>query len=164
MAPFPTAILVADDGSPESDRALDTATQLAAATGSPLSLVHVKSLSPSVVGTTVTTTHMERLQAEGQRLVDRRVQEVSSRGMILEHAWVRLGRRIEPTVITAAKELESGLLVVGARGGSVSRRHVLGDLSVALVRDAPCSVLVVHAQRLRSPPRSAGAQHEGNQP
>ncbi|RNL84195.1 universal stress protein [Halostreptopolyspora alba] len=163
MASFPTSILVADDGSPESDRALDTAVELALATGASLSLVHSKSLSPSVVGTTVTTAHTERLHAEGEELVDRRVREVSAKGLRLDHAWVRLGRRIEATVTAAAEELGSGLLVVGARGRSPSQRYALGDLSVSLVREAPCSVLTVHSEQARAQPGTTGARRQGDQ-
>lgn len=162
MAAFPTRILVADDGSPASDRALETAVELALATDSPLSLVHPKSLSPSVVGTTVTTTHMERLRTEGQMLVDRRLREVSDQGLELDHAWVRLGRRIEATVTAAAKELDSGLLIVGSRGRSVSHRYALGDLSLSLVRMAHCSVLVVHAERTQPPSGSTSSRRDGD--
>ncbi|MFD0774418.1 universal stress protein [Streptomonospora algeriensis] len=163
MASFPTAILVADDGSPESDRALEAAAALALATGSSLSLVHSKSVQPSVVGTTVSTPHMERLRSEGQSLVDRRFREAAAKGLALEQAWVRMGRRIEATVIAAAEELGAGLLVVGARGRSPSRRYALGDLSASLARDAPCSVLIIHAQPSRSQPGTTGAHEHGDQ-
>ncbi|MBB4930530.1 nucleotide-binding universal stress UspA family protein [Lipingzhangella halophila] len=162
MASFPTSMLVADDGAPESDWALKTAVELALTTESSLSLVHSKSLAPSVVGTTVTATHIERLRTEGQALVDRRVQEVSAKGLRLDHAWVRLGRRVEAAVIAAAEELGSGLLVVGARGRSPGQRAALGDLSVSLVREAPCSVLTVHAERARTQPGTTGARRQGD--
>ncbi|WP_084723053.1 universal stress protein [Streptomonospora alba] len=163
MASFPTAILVADDGSPESDRAMEAAVELARATESSLSLVHSKSLQPSVVGTTVSTPHIERLRTEGQSLVDRRVREASAKGLDLDQAWVRMGRRVEATVIEAAAELGAGLLVVGARGRSPSQRYALGDLSVSLARDAPCSVLIIHSEQARPQVRTTSAPGHGDQ-
>ncbi|MFD6953292.1 MULTISPECIES: universal stress protein [unclassified Nocardiopsis] len=141
---------MADDGSPESDRAVDTAAQLVRATGSSLSLVHVKALSPTVVGVPAAPAHVERLREQGRVLVGRRVAELSAGGIEPEHAEVRLGRRIEAAVTDTAMEWGAGLLVVGARGGNPGQRYILGDVSVHLVREARCSVLVVHTEDYRS--------------
>ena len=161
MLSLPTSILVADDGSAEADMALSTAAELARATASTLSLVHVKSLEPIVAGTTVTQTQVERLREEGEVLVERRASEISGQGIELDQALVRLGRRVEATVIRTAAELGTGLLVVGARGGTPGYRRVLGDLSLRLARDAHCSVLVVRAQEGQQAQRSSrGDQRE----
>lgn len=154
MPPFPTAILVADDGSAESDLALETALELARATESSLSLIHVRSLYPAVVGTTVTPEQARRLRERGEHFVQRRVAEAAAWGVPLEHAEVRLSRRIESAVTDTARRLGAGLLVVGARGGGAGRRHLLGDISHRLVREAHCSVLVVHAAQAQSGPRT----------
>ncbi|RKS09338.1 nucleotide-binding universal stress UspA family protein [Nocardiopsis sp. Huas11] len=154
MVSFPTTVLVADDGSPESDRAVDAAAQLVRATNSSLSLVHVRSLSPTVIGFPPTPAYTERLREEGLALVERRTADLSAAGVELEHAEVRLGKRIETTVTGTAAELGVGLLVVGARGGTPGQRYLLGDLSVHLVREARCSVLVVHTEDYRSAHRS----------
>ncbi|GAB3689918.1 universal stress protein [Nocardiopsis oceani] len=156
MLSLPTSILVADDGSAEADMALGTAVELARATASSLSLVHVKSLEPIVAGTTVTPAQVDRLREQGEALVERRTSEVSDRGLELDRAEVRLARRIEATVIRTAADLGTGLLVVGARGGTPGYRRVLGDLSLRLARDAHCSVLVVRAQGGQPAPRSGG--------
>lgn len=146
MLSFPTSVLVVDDGSPESDWALSTAAGLAHATQSELDLVHVKSLEPSVAGTTVTPAQIDRLREQGEALVERRAAEVAERGLELHHAEVRLGRNIETTVLRAAADLGSGLLVVGARGRGLGQRKALGDLSIRIVTNAPCSVLVVREE------------------
>ena len=154
MPSFPTAILVADDGSAESDSALEAALELARATASSLSLVHVRSLYPAVVGTTVTPEQARRLREQGEYVVQRRVVEASEWGIPLEHVEVRLSRRIESAITDTARRLGIGLLVVGARGGGATQRHVLGDISRRLVREAHCSVLVVHAAQAQSGPRT----------
>ncbi|GAB3715325.1 universal stress protein [Nocardiopsis nanhaiensis] len=154
MLSLPTSILVADDGSTEADMALGTAVAGARATASTLSLVHVKSLEPIVAGTTVTPAQVDRLREQGEALVERRGSETSTQGVELDHAVVRLARRIEATVIRTAAELGTGLLVVGARGGTPGSRRALGDLSLRLARDAHCSVLVVRAQATEGAQRS----------
>ena len=151
MASFPTTFLVADDGSSESDMAFDTALALAHATGASLALVHVKSVAPSVVGTMLTPTHEQRLREQGQALIEQRVAQASARGLELGSTSVRLERRIEAAVRDVAVELGAGMLIVGARGASAGQRYILGDLSMRLVRDAPCSVLVVHAEPAETP-------------
>lgn len=143
MVSSPATVLVVDDGSSESDSALDTAVQLARATGSLLALLHVKSLAPHVVGTTVTPTLFAQLREQGEELVGRRVAEVTAQGVELDFAEVRFGRRIETTVARTARELDTKILVVGAHDGGITRRHATGDLSLSLAREAPCSVLIV---------------------
>lgn len=143
MVSSPATVLVVDDGSPESDAALDTALALTRATGSLLALLHVKSLASHVVGTTVTPTLFAQLREQGEEFVGRRVAEISAKGMELDFAEVRFGRRIETTVTHTVRELDAEILVVGARDGGIARRQVTGDLSLHLAREAPCSVLVV---------------------
>lgn len=154
MSSFPTAILVADDGSAESDLALETALELARLTESSLSLIHVRSLYPAVVSTTVTPEQARRLREQGEHFVQRRVAEASEWGVPLEYAEVRLSRRIESAITDTARRLGIGLLVVGARGGGAAQRHMLGDISRRLVRESHCSVLVVHAAQAQSGPRT----------
>lgn len=143
MVSSSVTVLVVDDGSSESDAALDTAVALTRVTGSLLALLHVKSLASHVVGTTVTPTLFAQLRDQGEELVGRRVAEIAAKGVAPDFAEVRFGRRIETTVTRTARELDAKVLVVGARDGGIARRHAMGDLSLQLVREAPCSVLVV---------------------
>ena len=160
MPEFPTRILIADDGSPEAGRAVDAAVNLARATGAALSLVHVKSVAPTVAGTTVTPARVDQLREQGEELVGRRSARVGEYGVRFEHAEVRMGRNIEATVLGAAADLRADLLVVGARGRGTVRRRVLGDLSTRLVGDAPCSVLVVRGEPSPEPARGLGAHRD----
>ncbi|QRN79823.1 MAG: universal stress protein [Nocardiopsis sp. BM-2018] len=157
MPDFPARILIADDGSPEAGRAIDAAVNLVRVTGAALSLVHVKSLEPAVAGTTVTPVRVDQLREQGEELVGRRTARIGEFGIRLEHVEVRLGRSIEATVLRAAADLGTDLLVVGARGRGTVRRRALGDLSTRLVGDAPCSVLVVRGQPSPEPARGLRA-------
>ncbi|GHD25729.1 universal stress protein [Nocardiopsis kunsanensis] len=147
MVSFPTLVLVADDGSPESDRAVATAARLTEATGSRLALVHVKVRSPSVTGVTAVPAQEERLNSQGEAFLRRRREELAERGIPSVHTELRLTRRPERSVLRVSEELRAGLIVVGVRGARSADRLVLGDLSLPLARDAHCSVLVVRDGR-----------------
>jgi nucleotide-binding universal stress UspA family protein len=51
------------------------------------------------------------------------------------------------TIIEQAASLPADLLVVGHTGAKGLRRLLLGSVATAVVRDAPCSVLVARARR-----------------
>ena len=143
MVSFPTLVLVADDGSPESDRAVEAAARVTESTGSRLALVHVKAHSPSVTGVTAVPAQEENLRAQGEAFLRWRHDQLADRGVTPVRTELRLSRRPERSVVRVAEELDAGLIVVGVRGGRPGQRMVLGDLSLPLARDAHCSVLVV---------------------
>ena len=154
MVSFPTLVLVADDGSPESDRAVGTAARLSEATGSRLALVHVKVRSPSVTGVTMVPAQEERLRTEGEEFLRRRADELAEQGITTAHTELRITRRPERSVLRVAEELRAGLIVVGVRGAHSADRLALGDLSLPLARDAHCSVLVVRDGRHQTAERT----------
>jgi nucleotide-binding universal stress UspA family protein len=60
------------------------------------------------------------------------------------HVEVRQGR---PTteILNCARSIEAGLIAVGHRGGGGMRELVLGSVSTAIARYAPCSVLITRS-------------------
>ena len=50
-----------------------------------------------------------------------------------------------PAILRAATELPAQLLVVGTHGRTALSRIALGSVAEAIVRAAPCSVLVVRS-------------------
>lgn len=143
MVSFPTLVLVADDGSPEADRAVETAARLSESTGSRLALVHVKVRSPSVTGVTAVPAQDEQLYTQGEEFLRSRRDELAERGITTAHTELRITRRPQRSVLRVSEELRAGLIVVGVRGARSTDRLALGDLSLSLARDAHCSVLVV---------------------
>src|SRR6516164_62433 len=137
-------IMVATDGSPGANRAVDTAAKLAKVTRSDLVIL---TIDGSFSGT-----ELKRLTSiDG----DLRKRLESNTHQILEHAQKRVRRH----GITAA-ELQSGsgdpaqaiigairgksdILVVGRRGRSHLSGVLLGSVSQKLTTLAPCSVMVV---------------------
>jgi nucleotide-binding universal stress UspA family protein len=148
MVPWPETMLVADDASPDADAAVDTALRLAAATGARLSVLHVKSLSPYVTGDAPSPAYREQARAEGEAFMAQRLEQIRRQGGAVDRHWVRLARSIEREIVRLVEAEGFDLLVVPKRGQSYPQRRALGDMSLHLVRDAPCSVLVVRASQL----------------
>lgn len=151
MVDWPETILVADDASPEAAVAVDTAVGLAQATGARLSLLHVKSLSSYITGDAPSPATRERLQEEGDTFMAHRLRRVEERGLTIDRHWVRLARSVESEVVRLVEQEGFDLLIVPRRGQTLPQRRALGDLSLQLVRDAPCSVMVVRSSHV--PPR-----------
>ncbi len=85
----------------------------------------------------------------------RRTAEVTRK--LLEPRWPDAGVRISEgdprdEIVRVAEEWGADLVVVGARGVGAVKGFVLGSVSLALARHAPCPVLVV-----KGPPRELGS-------
>jgi nucleotide-binding universal stress UspA family protein len=120
MAARARRIIVAYDGSETSERALDAAADLVGY-GSSLAVVHVR-----------------RAGAPEGATIDR-ARELLVRRQLPARYLEPCGH---PTreIVAAARAVDADLIVVGRR--NVLRR-VLGSVSAAVVRSAPCDVLVV---------------------
>ncbi len=140
-------ILVATDFSPASERALDRALELAAPGGT-VDVVHFHHL-PLVVGTDALTygrgpieaSLTDELQARGDRMLAARRK---AGGPTLQF-HVRHGFAV-PGAVHWLEERPSGLAAVGSHGRRGFRGPVLGSVAEAVVRRAPCSVLIAHDQ------------------
>lgn len=123
MSAQPRSILVGVDGSEAGTRALDAALQL---TG---------------YGSTLTVVHVAREgETSGSALRDAR-DRVRRRHVIATY----LERIGDPAreLLDAARELETELVVVGRRALVENGEPAPGSVSAAVVRRAPCDVLVV---------------------
>jgi nucleotide-binding universal stress UspA family protein len=132
-------ILLAYDGSQASRRALDRAAKLVRAPTS-LTIVATSPLLFSDLRTgEVSDPHADRRR--DQLLADARAR-LAARGI----SAATLGRRGDAgrAITEAAAELNADLIVVGTRGRNRMLRLLLGSVSDAVVRRAPCDVLVVH--------------------
>ena len=140
MSIFPTTILLATDGSRESQLAATTAADLAKSTGSELHVVHVGEYLPTVLAQTeVEPANLER---EAQQLLDEQVRWIEEAGGTVKEAHLRLGRADEE-IVDLAHSLDAGLIVMGSRGRGRIRRALVGSVSDSVVRHAPCPVTIV---------------------
>lgn len=140
MSIFPTRILLATDGSGESELAATTAADLANATNSELHVVHVGEFLPTLLA----QTEMEpaQLEREARELLDEQVRRIEGAGGTVKEAHLRLGRADEE-IADLALSLDVGLIVMGSRGRGRIRRALMGSVSDSVVRHAHCPVTIV---------------------
>lgn len=137
-------IVVGLDGSPQARAALRTATLLCRRHRSHLVAIHVA--KPDMSLSTFELSPERSRQAEfaarvrGEKLLEE-AQEVAS-GRVGISTELHFG---DPARILTerARELRADLVVVGHRGLSTIERVLIGSVSLAVVKSAPCSVLVV---------------------
>ena len=146
----PARILVPLDRSPTSEEALRRAASLRARSEGRVTTLHV--VPPGVVSRAMTAVAI----ASGTLLpdpVDHRVEPTGNEEWrALAHAAglpdAQLSSEVafgEPVaeILATARRIGAGLVVMGRRGTGTVRRAVLGSVVDAVLRDAPCPVLVV---------------------
>ena len=91
------------------------------------------------------------------KLLRKRVERVSkARGQAVERERTRMHAMIGkpvPTLLDTCMRLDADLLIVGTRARRGLDRLVLGSVAEALVRQAPCPVLVVRPGARRATPK-----------
>jgi nucleotide-binding universal stress UspA family protein len=138
-------IIVATDGSPSANRALDAAAKLAKNDGSDLLIV--------TVGGAISGPELMRLagiqgdlsavlETAARAILDRARKRALRSGLSAVQVQARWGDPAE-VLIGLAKRENADLLVVGRRGRSRLSGILLGSVSQKLTSLAPCKVLVV---------------------
>ena len=150
-------ILVAVDGSPESDAAVRWAAQEAELRHLPITLAHV-------VVPVVTSWPVRPLQAEFNEWQEDNARQVIDQGQKTlrsslgdsELSNVRtevLHDYAVPALVTASTQAQ--MIVVGSCGMGPVGRAVLGSVSGGVVHHAHCPVAIVHADEAQSPDHTA---------
>jgi nucleotide-binding universal stress UspA family protein len=159
MSIFPTRILLATDGSEEAELAATKAVDLADATHSELHVVHV-GVVPRFLESYPGTLGYERrlydqIEEESRQLLRELSWRVKVVGGTVAGTHLRMGA-VNLEIVALAKELGADLIVMGCRGHRGIRRAIEGSISDAVIRHAPCPVLVVPSQeRAEAPERPA---------
>ncbi len=148
MSIFPTRILLATDGSEEAELAALRAVELAQRTDSELHVVHVGLVPSFLMSDPATRTYDRRLyeeiEEESRELLRKLSWRVKVAGGTVAGAHLRMGE-VDLEIVGLVKELEAGLIVMGCRGHRGIRRAIEGSISDAVIRYAPCPVLVVRS-------------------
>ena len=152
-------ILVATDGSPESVRAAEFAAFLTRGSRAKITVVHVIPNPTIPLGTT--TIDDTSLEPPDDVVVQKSLWEGAQ--AILDRAmrpFQELGARVEGLVeasddpadalIHLARREGFDLIVVASRGLGGIEKALLGSVGEAVVRDAPCPVLVVREGKVAS--------------
>jgi len=139
------AILIATDLSDTSERALDTALQLARAHGSALHLVHVirdPATEPWAVDAFGVDFDalLEHVHSRAQREVTARVERLTLPGG--KRARVLVGAPAAE-ILRYAKAIGADLIVVGSHGRRSIQQVFLGSVADRVLHEASCPVLVV---------------------
>ncbi len=135
-------ILVAYDGSPGARRALKAAVELADQSDAQLHCISVEEKLPYYAAT---LGEVEEAKAERDAYFEKLIREARQTAWDLGlelHSKVVPGHEVE-TIVTAAREGEFDLLVVGFVGHSNVFGRIMGSTTQNLSRLSPCSVLIV---------------------
>jgi nucleotide-binding universal stress UspA family protein len=150
MSTFPTRILLATDGSEESELAALRAVDLADATHSELHVVHVGVVSiflKSCPGTLGYERRLyEQIEEMSRELLRKQSWRVKVAGGTVAGTHLRMGE-VDLEIVALAEELGADLIVMGSRGLGGVRRALMGSVSDSVVRHAHCPVLVVRPEK-----------------
>ena len=136
-------VLIASDGSPDSTAALEWIPGLLP----PPALVKVLTvvtLPPSSIDIPTVRAYYETLLAEGEVMVRGAREALGARGWSAEGEVVRGDPR--DRIVEMARDWKADLVVVGGRGLTGFMGALLGSVSTAVLRRAPCPVLVVQGR------------------
>jgi nucleotide-binding universal stress UspA family protein len=148
MGLFPTRILLATDGSEEAELAALRAVDLAERTDSELHVVHVGVVPIFLESYPGTLGYDGKLyyeiEEDSRELLRKESWRVKVAGGTVAGTHLRMGE-VDVEVVALAKELGADLIVMGCRGHRGIRRAIEGSISDAVIRHAPCPVLVVRS-------------------
>jgi nucleotide-binding universal stress UspA family protein len=148
MGLFPTRILLATDGSEEAELAALRAVDLAERTDSELHVVHVGVVPIFLESYPGTLGYDGKLyyeiEEDSRELLRKESWRVKVAGGTVAGTHFRMGE-VDVEVVALAKELGADLIVMGCRGHRGIRRAIEGSISDAVIRHAPCPVLVVRS-------------------
>ena len=139
----PERVIAAIDFSESSLLAMETALHLMPETGGFLWLLHVLEMPRGIDPIGVLQPSIDELEAEALE----RLQELIPDNPEKEMQILRRVARGSPakTIANEARETDADLIVVGTHGRTGLARMLLGSTAEALLRKAPCQVLVVKA-------------------
>ncbi|HET9927435.1 MAG TPA: universal stress protein [Rubrobacter sp.] len=149
MSLFPRRILLAIDGSEEAELAALKAVDLAERTEAELHVVHVGVVllfllsDPGTLGDDGKL--YEQIEEESRELLREQTWRVKVAGGTVAGSHLRMGEVVDLEIVGLAKELGADLIVMGCRGHRGIRRAIEGSISDAVIRHAPCPVLVVRS-------------------
>jgi nucleotide-binding universal stress UspA family protein len=140
-------ILLATDGSPSAAEATREAIELARALDVPLLAIaveHVNAPSYGYYGYAEVYSELRKAETEHvHRVLDEVAEKAAAAGVTCE--TVALEGVVADEICRLARERDAAMVVMGAHGWGAVKRHVLGSLSLGVLHEAPCPVLVARA-------------------
>jgi len=142
-------ILIAYDGSPSADYAVDEVVRRPWPAGSAVRLVTVVEQTapvPPEIGVELYGPVLEKIRASQreamQAALDRAAKQFAGRSDLEVEVELRDGA-VNKSLLEAIKAFSADLVVAGSHGATALERIFIGSVSHALVTHAPCSVEIV---------------------
>lgn len=138
-------VLIAIDEDPIAARAADVGMDLARSLHAQVALLHV--VDPALILAPEAGIAADELAVSARQDAARLVADFRARLQADAHAlgFIPLGSP-GPEVVKAAKEWQADLVVIGSHGRRGITRALVGSVAEAVMRHAPCPVLVVGPQ------------------
>jgi nucleotide-binding universal stress UspA family protein len=144
--------LLAYDGSPASDRALDVAIELASASHGRLTILSAILRIPYLAYTGAAPEAVaevrKRFLADAERVLCHAVDRVP-RGIPVTK--IVSSRPIEPALLREAREGDHDLVILGSRGRGAVRSMIFGSVDRTILRRSPLPVLIAGPTRPEAP-------------
>jgi nucleotide-binding universal stress UspA family protein len=143
-------ILVAIDGSPDSEQALTHAIDLAEAEHTRLTLISALVAPPATAYAGVSGDVVAQLAHEGESAVKATLRAAVER--VPDGVSVTTVLSRDPVRPALLRQIETGhhdLVVMGSRGRGALRSALLGSVSHYVLHHSPAPVLIVHAESSR---------------
>ena len=139
-------ILVAVDGSPAAERALDMAIELAKNNAAKLIILHVvlQRLYPvthTEAGMLAPTVFVSEMQAEGEGIIKKAEQQ--AQGKSIDYECKMMQGVPADEIIKCATNERADLVVVGSRGLNEVRAFLFGSVSDKVCHHVKCPALVI---------------------
>lgn len=136
--------MIAVDGSEMSTRAVGVGVTLASALGAQVAMVHAVNVAGAmaVEGGPPAAEMRQILLDDGKGILAQAAKDAP--GAAVAHQFLREGVP-GPEVCDSAREWGADLIVIGTHGRGGLSRLLMGSTAEAVVRHAPCPVLVVPA-------------------
>ena len=152
---LPKHILVPTDLSEGGEHALEYACELARAVGADIHLLNVvgiPALGVPELGVALTSAMIDQLVVESRTALDEiaRTRCTAQLGQVL----IKAGDARD-MITRTARELGADLIVMGTHGRRGISRVLLGSITEAVVRSAPCPVLTVRLREAHDSHRHA---------
>lgn len=138
-------ILVSIDSDPIAAHAADIGADMARLAGAELAFVHV--IEPALVNAADTGIQPDVFVASAREAARRMIEDFRKRLPTQTAAldFVQIGNAATE-IVNAARDWPADLIVIGSHGRGGLKRALLGSVAEAVMRQAPCPVLVVRSK------------------
>jgi nucleotide-binding universal stress UspA family protein len=157
-------VLIAVDGSPTSQKALNFARELLAWRKTSVTLLHVipQHMVYSKGGAAVAEVYdMDQEKAASQTLLDDGARYLTDGGVGPQIDTRIIGGDPADLILTVADEKNIDLIIVGSRGLNATQRFLIGSVSTKVATHAHCAVLVAHPKPVKAEVTSPAVQTVG---